>query len=133
MYFNRDTELGAAVRDLSSGHYVVLCTTTASELLARNRAIEAAKAKNEYGAHFDTTDIVIYHRSVQTLYGDWQEEPIEKDNKVCAYEEIMAKFSAKSKELDELRKDYAAKCRECDDLAHRVADMSTHPDSESMT
>lgn len=67
-------EYGGFVKNIQTGQYELLFCTEFSELLARNRAIENARAQNELTEKpfFDTTDVIVKTRTAVTIYSDWE-------------------------------------------------------------
>lgn len=66
-------EYGGFINNIKSGEYERLFTTQMSELLARNRTIEAARNANQNPDYqYDINDVVVKKRIVKSEYGEWE-------------------------------------------------------------
>lgn len=66
-------EYGGFVKNIKTGKYERLFTTQMSELLARNRAIEAASNANQNPDYqYDVNDTIVKKRIVKSEYGEWE-------------------------------------------------------------
>lgn len=72
-FFTQQSQYGGFVKNKSTGEYEPLFTTYMSDILAKNRAIEMAKAKNVHQEEqYDINDIIIKVRNVRTIYDNWK-------------------------------------------------------------
>ena len=71
---------GGFVKNRDTGEYEKLFETEISPLLAKNRAIEAAKnANRDQNGLYDPEDVQVMQSMVQTFSSDW--EPMQKSEK----------------------------------------------------
>lgn len=67
-------EYGAFVYDKAHGKYEKLFSTSASALLAKNRAVEKAYELNRFmDRNFDATNVIVRKRTVHVIIGEWSE------------------------------------------------------------
>ena len=67
-------EYGAFVYDKEQGKYEKLFSTSASALLARNRAVEKVYELNRFmNRNFDASKVVVKKRSVYVIREEWSE------------------------------------------------------------